>query len=304
MRTIRDIDPTDLERIYKEVTDLRRNKGLSYNKIKKIVEEKYGIKISKATIIRWVNNKANPFNRMKFISIKPCPELSYVIGAFLGDGNAYFEKGKYNYRVKLKVRDREFAVEFKTCLEKLGYHPLFYFERNATRTDRWVVEVRNKHLFFFLKKPLEELVKIAKDHPKEFIRGFFDAEGGPLISTSNGLKLYIHVSNTDKKLLEYIREMLKNLGISSEIKLLFKKGRKAYSRGRGFVTANKDLYVLLIRNLEDVYKFYNEIGLTIKRKQEKLAYALYLLLKYDPKTALKKFKERFVKIGREYKCLS
>ena len=111
----------DLEKLVDDVRTLRE-KGLSYSKIAKILQAK-GIKVSKVTVMRWCKGLHDPRNRLNSVKLDPSPELAYVIGVIFGDGSVSFKKRDYKYRIRLKVVDREFAEEFKRCLEALGLKP-------------------------------------------------------------------------------------------------------------------------------------------------------------------------------------
>ena len=253
-----------------------RNRGLSYYKIVEELESK-GIKVSRATVMRWCNGSHNPFNRMNLVKLSPSPELSYIVGVFFGDGSVYLDNagGGYKYKVRLKVVDREFAEEFKRSLESIGLKPSLRFERNKTRTDRWCVEAYSKSLYTFLKQPKEKLFEIAREYPKEFLRGFFDSEGSVGWCERHRV-LFIDASNYDKDVLNFSRDMLESLGIHSKIYKTKRKGSIVQIRGQKF-QYNSDLYSLRISRRADVAKFAKIVGFTIKRKMDTLVNALSTL---------------------------
>ena len=286
--------------MYNEVRSLKKE-GFGYRRIVKIISERYKVQISKATVIRWCKDQADPLKKLNLGELKPSPELSYLVGAFLGDGDLFYDQTKQEYRVRIRVKDKEFADEIKRCAEKLNFKVHFFYEEDKTRTDRWAVYIKSKQLYMFLKKDWKELLETSKPYLKDFLRGFYDAEGYPVICASkNGLKIWIELCNTNKEFLDTIAKVFKEkFDITTTYRIGVKEGDKIIARGKEYFS-NFTVYYLVIRKLEDIYKFYNEIGFTIKRKQEKLAYVLYLLLKYDSKTALEKFREKFIKVGREY----
>jgi intein-encoded DNA endonuclease-like protein len=97
-----------------------------------------------------------------------------------------------------------------------------------------------------------------------FIRGFADSEG---CVDKRG---YIFILNTDLRLLTYVKELLRRLGIESTGPMLNQRGTiindprtwKKYSR-------NKDEYYIYIRASSNM-NFYRYIGFTIRRKQMRL----------------------------------
>jgi intein-encoded DNA endonuclease-like protein len=246
-----------------------RNQGLSYSKIVEELESK-GIRVSRATVMRWCKGSHNPFNRMNLVELSPSPELSYIVGVFFGDGSIYLDNagGGYKYKVRLKVVDKEFAEEFKRCLESIGLKPSLRFERNKTRTDRWCVEAYSKSLYTFLKQPKEKLFEIAREYPREFLRGFFDSEGSVGWDRKRK-KLSVKACNYDLELLQFVQELLASLGIHSKIYVQAREGRRVKIRDK-YYSYKQDFYCIDIYRREAVAEFAKIVGFTISRKAEKL----------------------------------
>jgi intein-encoded DNA endonuclease-like protein len=112
-------------KIYERVIELHQQ-GLSYNKIVKIIEQEFGVRLPKSTVGRWIQGRNKPYNRIYIPSLKllePSEELAYVIGVMIGDGYIYkyiyaFRDGRIveRYRIGLKAKDKEFVGEFARCL--------------------------------------------------------------------------------------------------------------------------------------------------------------------------------------------
>jgi len=134
----------------------------------------------------------------------------------------------------------------------------------------FVVELKCKVLYELLKKPLDiERIKRFIEHSIEcrsaFLRGFFDSEG-TIDKTGK-----IRVCNTDITLLGYVKQLMESLGIKTTgPHLLVKRGTAFIDprNGKKYRT-RKDVYVLYIR-AESRLVFYQRIGFTIKRKQQRL----------------------------------
>ncbi len=258
----------EILKVMNEIRELR-SRNLSYSGIVKKLKSK-GIKISKATVIRWYKGLHNPFNRMKYVKLEPSPELSYIIGVMFGDGSISFGRSgrSYKYRIRLKVIDKEFAEEFKRCLEALGLNPSLRLERDKTRTDRWCVEVCSKSLYMFLKQPKEKLFEIAREFSKEFLRGFFDSEGSVSWDRKRK-KLSVRACNYDLELLYFVQELLALLNIHSKIYVQAREGKIVKIRNK-YYSYKQNLYSIDIYRREAVIKFARIIGFTISRKAEKL----------------------------------
>ncbi len=254
-------------RLFDVVVDLRR-KGLSYSEIVGLVQKKYGVRLSKSHVSYWLRRIHSPYNGRYIPSIellRPSKELAYVIGVVLGDGYTTRErrtvKSYNNIRIGLYVKDKEFAEEFSRCLAKVLDRRLIK-PRTRTRygkSKRYVVEVRSQTLYELLKKPvdldkLRQYIEHSEDCMAAFIRGFADSEGS--VSKSG----QIRIANTDRVLLKYIKDLLEHrLGVAATGPW----PKVSHDPNK------KDCYYLLIRASSNL-KFYEIVGLTIKRKQRRL----------------------------------
>ncbi|MEO2117130.1 MAG: hypothetical protein ABGW92_01810 [Methanocaldococcus sp.] len=113
MINLKELSQNEVSELINYVKSLRKQ-NFSYSQISKKIEVEKCIKIYKSTIIRWCKNTNNPFNKTKFIDLSSSPELSYIIGAYFGDGNIYFRKKTGAYYFRIKVVDGEFAGLLRT----------------------------------------------------------------------------------------------------------------------------------------------------------------------------------------------
>jgi len=274
MRKLKDLMPLELERIKERILQLRES-GLSYSEIRNVINAEFDVSISKATALRWCKGTHDPFNKTKRVNLSPSPELAYIIGVYLGDASLS-QTARYQYRIRLKVVDRDFAESFENALKSIGANPRTGFEHNSGRTDRWWIEVTNKELFMFLKGPKERLFEIARVYPREFLRGFFDSEGSAIVYPN---RVRVEASNYDLEVLELCKELLERLGIHSKIYKTKRKGQTVVIRGKEY-QYNSDLFTLRIYRQDSVYRYTVEVGFTIQRKQTPLL-QYFKLLKHD-----------------------
>ena len=263
MKKLRELKVREKKRIFEIVKKLRE-KQLTYNEILKRIRKKFNVNISKSTLIRWCKNLNKPAGWSE-INLIPSPQLSYFLGALIGDGNVRRIIHDYKYEIRLKVQNYSFAKNFaKATSHILNKKVKIKKERDFTRSgERYVVSVCNKRLWEFLTdQPLKNLIKIAEKFPKEFLQGLFDAEG--FVCNS-----YIGLANTNTFLLNEVKKLLSIWGIKYKLKLVIKKGQKVKIRGK-FYKANKNVYSLLITRKEDVEKFAKFVGFCMKRKKIKL----------------------------------
>lgn len=108
---------------------------------------------------------------------------------------------KSTYRIATKSRD--FAEVLKSGIKILGRKAWIYKEGKSR--SLWIVEFSKTLL-----KGIE--VKSSQDR-KDFVRGFFDAEGG--IARDPKVRFYLYFCQKDKKVLMKIKRYLSDLGIES-----------------------------------------------------------------------------------------
>jgi len=261
-------------KLFDEVRRLR-GLGLSYGEIIDEIERMYGVTLSKSHISFWVRGVHNQYNGRRYIPsidyLRPSEELGFIIGVVAGDGYAIRKsrrhKGYNQVVIGVMVKDWEFAEEFAKCVAKvLGRKT----PKPRPRKDgKFVVEVSSKTLFELLKDKDYSRIRQYVEHCTRcicaFLRGFLDSEGG--VNKNGGIRVY----NTDKTLLEYIKELLHRLGIKATgPKLNIRAGspRKNYRTGKTYFI-RKDVYYLYVC-AESRLRFYQLIGFTVKRKQQRL----------------------------------
>jgi len=254
-----------------------RQQGRSYSEIIEIIEQEYGIVLSKSHVSYWTRGIHGPHNGRRIPSLEllePSEALAYLIGAVLGDGypkiKRRFRKGYRHTIIRFEAVDREFVEEVARCIAVvLNRTPPTLKIRKGTR--KYFVEVESKTLWELLKKPvdLERLRKYIEHCEKcmaAFFRGFADAEG----SVDKNGRIIIY--NTDLRLLTYVQELLRRFGIESTGPRVSRPAGsliKIDSITGKIYTTKKDCYYIRIRSYCNV-NFYNHIGFTILRKQERL----------------------------------
>jgi intein-encoded DNA endonuclease-like protein len=262
-------------KLYNDVVALRRG-GLTYKEIAGEVWRRYGVRLSKSHISYWIRGIHNPHNGRLIPSmelLEPSETLAYIIGTVLGDGypkiKGRVRKGYRHTIVRFEAVDREFVEEVARCIAVvLNRPPPTLKIRKGTR--KYYIEVESKTLWELLKKPvdLERLRKYIEHCEKcmaAFLRGFFDAEG--CVSKSG----YILAFNTNYEVLTYVQGLLKRFGIESTGPRVSRPAGSLIKidpiTGKIYTT-KKDCYCIYIRSYCNV-NFYNHIGFTILRKQER-----------------------------------
>jgi len=117
-----------------------------------------------------------------------------------------------------------------------------------------------------------EMLAWPLNEQAKYLRGFVDGEGGPRFyrwrherkghhSSGEPHVRAIAVSNSDRRLLNTVQQMLKNLEIRSRIYLDVRKGERK---------ATKDSWVLKVLDKKSITKFAELIGFSDPRKMDVL----------------------------------
>jgi intein-encoded DNA endonuclease-like protein len=258
-------------KIYNDVIALRQQ-GRSYNEIRMIIRQKYGVWISKTIISQWVRGLHSPYNGRRIPSLEllePSEDLAYIIGMRLGDGYTCKERHRYSYIgfIALRAKDREFVEEaaLRVASTLNIPPPKIYFD---AKSGKYYFKVRSQTLYELLKKPynFELLRKYIEHCPKciaACLRGLFDSEG---TVTKYG---EIRLTNSDYTLLEYVRSLLKIFNIeTTEPKLVHQQRSIICIKGRQCIR-RRDVYHICVPPKFSI-NFYYHIGFTIRRKQKRL----------------------------------
>jgi len=235
---------------------------------------------SRETIRRWALAKTSPFSGKRIFYAKPSEELSFFLGAWIGDG--WSDDNDGGKRMLLKVRSYSFAKEFAISAARiLGKTDSYWVRRILDETGMWyLVKVTSFMLYDFVNRPLKALRGYIEPFPEGFLRGFFTAEGNPSASLSHRDRLRLDVgvcvSNSDHSLLEFTRELLMTRGLCpGQIRLDRREGETT-----NFGVARKSTWLLVLSKFNHVREFARVIGFADANKQEKLTEAISLIEDY------------------------
>ncbi len=191
--------------------------------------------------------------QIKKITLPPFnEELAWWIGAVKGDG--YVDE--INYRVCLKVKDKDFAYRWL----EIGTE-LFGIKSKIKNSDGlFKTEFNSKLLVRFIKDNFGLFGRFIWDIPKSiinanqvikcgFIRGIFDAEG-----YADKHRGRVGIVSVNKRAIEILKQMLLTIDIESKIRSVNPKNRE------------NTCYILTISNYTNMSIFAKKINFTILRK--------------------------------------
>lgn len=190
------------------------------------------------------------------------PDLAYILGVLYGDG--FFTRDG----IGLGTKDKEFRDYFADTAERWAHKKVRFFEREQHGRPYYECKLNSLNALKFIRDLVGNRVEVpsvvfnsSRKVQIGFIRGFYDSEGCVLKNPK-----IVRVYNTNQKVIEQIKEMLVTLGFDEKRT----KVRLHYRRENG-----KDMYVVAIANKQGIKMFYELIGFTINRKQERLKSILF-----------------------------
>ena len=275
-------------------------KGQGPVAIAKQLSAVYQLSISPGTIRHWMVGDRKPRGKIRNpFKQKSSPALSYVIGANIGDGCTLTD----NWIVRLEVTDRDFAEAFNSSMATLFSRetPNKILSRRfkVKRLPMYVVRYSCKSLVKLLRLPLKKLLEIAYKFPREFLRGFFDAEGHVDVGVGNQFSLAVGAENSNKLLLLRLKQLLKELGIDSRFERKRKAGTIMVTRGEA-LAMRRTMYSVIIGKVTAVRDFAKEIGFSIRRKNQKLKDALSIIATCNPRARPAMWNQMYSKTGGEW----
>ena len=236
---------------------------MSYSEIVKAVFIERQVVLNKSHVSDWVDDRHHPYGSTYEIDLTPPPELAYVIGVSKGDGSVRVQK--WNHRVRLRVIDKESAMEFDRCASSiLG---------SSRRAITWLskqglwCEVLSVLLVRFLRGPFPRIVEAVTHEgcAAGFLRGFFDSE-----ASMSGRSL--DISNTNLKVMRPVRSLLMKARICTTGLRLAREGGRLVTKG-WVCHANRDIYPLHVRPVS-LPRIAEKLGFSVDRKRDALALAL------------------------------
>ncbi len=284
--------------LYSKAIELAKN-GLGGIRIARELSRRYPLAVCPGTINHWIYGDREPRIRNVF-ETKPSPQLSYIIGANMGDGCKLLKSGC----VKLEVTDLDFAEAFNSSMATLfsRKRPNKVLKRvfPGLRLPIFVVKYTSRQLTCLLSRSMRELLELAFAYPREFLRAFFDAEGHVDVGIGRYFQLAVGVENSDKRLLYLIRHVLKGvMGIESRVYRKREAGSIKVIRGKAF-SMRRTSYALIIQRLADVRRFDESIGFSISRKSLNLKDALSILTYSDAKERPTLWRRHYSKLKGEW----
>ena len=256
------------------VTIKLKQQGHSIKQIRKLIYDKFNVKLNISTINTWVNGKSSPFGRIKLFNPHH-PSVGRILGATLAEGWERIvrcESHISNYRISIRNKDLKYINYVKDAWESLGLSTMVNDSKHSLGHDTKSLEAQSSLMYLLIKHGLYFIVHAPSNVQREFLKALFGGDG----SFSGHITLY----NTNLKLLAISASLLRKFGIHGEIRGPYRHG----TLGR------KKVYCLVI-DPGYAHTFADKIGVIrdfhkqklleiLKRKRNKLKYSKYTLTKF------------------------
>ncbi len=245
--------------LYSKVHELR-SKGLGIRDIAQ------SLGISRRDVSYWFRVN-RPSRTVYSPDLTPRPDLSYLVGAYLGDGRTAGPKDK---RVRFNLADSAFA----NLLNELVAQVLGATLKTVTVDGGFYsVSYDSAVLYDFLQQPIHEFSKLIESFPSDFLRGFFDAEGFASPKLNHKKQLFsgieIGAANTNLDYLALVSDFLTGLGIESRLAKTHKIGEAMTSRGKTF-TRRHEVSQIRIDGIQNAFRYHSVVGFSVPSKKDKL----------------------------------
>jgi len=211
-------------RLHEEALKLH-SMGYGARNIATVLRLKHSVEIGVGAIVGWIRGYL-PRGRIK-TNLTPSPQLATIVANSISDGTV--SEGT-RPRFATQMKDLEPIELVRECLKEIAgrnYQRSYLPSRNVYFTSAY-----RKDLLKYLKNI--NVLDLLQKYPKDFIKMFFEAEGGPsatVVRKEKGSKItgffnaIVIAANGSQELLKAIQEELKiAYKIRSHIRLVTKAG--------------------------------------------------------------------------------
>ena len=264
------------------------NPNWSHKRIRSKIWKKLGIWIPSMTIYYWIAGRGKP----NITPLKICPELGYVVGALMSDS------ALSNDKIRLKVKDEDFAKEFAHALKEVTGKEY----KVKAKDEYYIVDLGGSALRYIVKSGLWKVIAFL--YSKEFLQGLYDGDGGACVSIDRfkpEFQAVIILANSNLEFLTFVKKiLLEKFGIHCSIKLDRRRGEKIIFQNQEY-TLKRSCWKLVIKRQEDLVKFYKLIGFRIQRRQRKLRDAIEILREHESnKERVEAWLKKYTKVNNRW----
>ncbi len=199
-------------------------------------------------------------------------EKAYLMGITLGDAHVR-PTSSFTIEVGTTSTHKSLIDIFTNSFRK--YTDGVIVSKDEKRGLRFCSYVNNTFGFLIEVKRNVEIIKDFNQNMfLSFLAGFFDAEGCIVKSKHRKkLRCVIKIGNTNKEILEIIKERLEELQLHPKIYLYSRPGKYHYQKGRKIIN-RKSYYMLEVCRKEEILQLLNRLELKHEEKINRKSWAI------------------------------
>jgi len=255
------------EKLYNSSSKLSREILKELYVDKKLTMEKTAtmLGVGASTVFKWLHKHDLPIRKFKYKKYNfsgDQKEKAYILGLVAGDICAY----RHSRQIVAELTTTHPAMMdlFHSVFHKYGTPTKrLKYNKITERYERVGYVILNNSFDFMLSKNFE----INNEYFYHFLAGFFDSEGCVHVYNNHDyLGLTILIYNSNRKLLEIIKERLERDGFHPKFYKFFEKGEKTtnnYIRG-------SDLWVIAMHTIEEILVLMEKMPIKHQEKIDKI----------------------------------
>jgi len=224
------IAKSEIESLYydhlESAVDIAKIRDCSEAHVRRLMDG-YGLKRrskSEAFKLKYDKNPHRGFIKPKLMS---SPVLAYILGVLLGD--SWVSRSAYNYKVGMRVIEKDFADSFFNALCEINLNPFINkYEINKINSkwrDQWLVVANSKQFYIWYKGlSFKDIESIISGYESDFIRGYYESDGTLAHRSKNNWRVSIYSSH--QELIQLAKKIINKINLSCSIRSTKRNGKK------------------------------------------------------------------------------
>lgn len=237
---------------------IAKEKGCDESLVRYYMDKLHVPKRSRSEVARLNAKKYPDVNVKLHPNLDFSENLAYILGVLKGDG--WVNKNKWNYRICLRVTEPNFVESFAESLKQIGLNPEINLRKlpNPNHRDQYCLEANSKEFYNWYKgltlNDIRALIDRNTEYAIAFLRGFYESEGNISKASKNSYRLAIY--NSDKELIEFVKQLISNLKIPTSLYSTKRDGKK------------REYTIRILGRAQNIKRFLSLINPIIKGAKE------------------------------------
>jgi len=238
--------------------DIAKEKGCDEGLVRYYMDKFRLFRRSRSEVAKLIAKKHPDVNVKLHPNLGFSENLAYILGVLKGDG--WINKNKWNYRVGLSATELNFVESFAESLKQIGLNPEITLRKlpNPNHHDQYYLEANSKEFYNWYKgltlNDIQTLINENTEYAIAFLRGFYESEGNISKASKNSYRLAIY--NSDKELIEFVKQLIGGLEIPTSLYSTKRDGKK------------REYTIRILGRAQNIKRFLSLINPIIKGAKE------------------------------------